>query len=153
QQTAEILQRMLAKDPADRFPSCHELVAALEAHPLVARGGTIKLAVAKPVTATDATVVGAPTPASQPQRVPTPPPRVSTPAPQGAAAASVPAAAVASDAATRGGAPARPSVLERSQRSSSPMLPLAIVAVLVLALAGGAFAFRGPLMDFAGGFV
>lgn len=154
QQTAEILKRMLAKDPADRFQSCHELVAALEVHPQVARGGTIKLAVAKPVTATDATVVGAPTPASQPQRVPTPPPRVSTPGSQGAAAAaSVPAAAVVADAATRGGAPARPSVLERSQRTGSPLLPLAIVGVLVLALAGGAFAFRGPLMDFAGGFV
>jgi serine/threonine-protein kinase len=152
QQTAEILKRMLAKDPADRFQSCHELVAALEAHALVARGGTIKLPVARPA-ASDATVVGAPTPASQPQRIPTPPPRVSTPAPQGVAA--VPPPVPVADYATRAsaGGAARPSVLERSQRSSSPLLPLAIVAVLVLALVGGAFAFRGPLMDFAGGFV
>ena len=149
QDTAEILKRMLAKEPAERFQSCHELVAALEAHPLVARGGTIKLPLAKPA-ASESTVVGAPTPASQPQRIPTPPPRVSTPAPQGAAAV-----APVADAATRAssGGPVRPSVLERSQRSSSPLLPLAVVALLVLALVGGAWAFRAPLMEFAGGFV
>ena len=154
QATAEILARMLAKDPADRFQSCHDLVSVLEAHPLVARGGTVKLPVAKPA-ASDATMVGTPTPASQPQRVPTPPPRVSSPGAQAAAAAvPPPAPAAAAEAATRAsaGGAVRPSVLERSQRRSSPVLPLAIAAVLVLALVGGAFAFRGPLMDFASGF-
>jgi serine/threonine protein kinase len=37
-QTAAILTRMVAKDPADRFQSCHDLAAALEAHPLVVQG-------------------------------------------------------------------------------------------------------------------
>ena len=146
-QTAQILTRMVAKDPADRFQSCHELAAALETHPLVAKGGTVKLPVSKPA-ASDATVVGAPTPASAAQRVPTPPPRVSTPAPHGMPPA--PPAAAAAQTRASGAGPVRPSVLERPHRGS-PVLPLAIAGVLVLVLAGGAFAFRAPLMAFASG--
>jgi serine/threonine-protein kinase len=89
-QAAAILAKMLAKDPHDRFQNCHDLAAALQAHPLVAQTGALKLPAAKPA-ASDATVVGAPTPASQPKRAPTPPPVVSaagvgvaTPAPASA---------------------------------------------------------------------
>ena len=148
-QTAAILTRMVAKDPSDRFQSCHDLAAALEAHPLVAKGGTVKFAVAK-VAASDATVVGAPTPASLNQRAPTPPPvvRAATPAP---AAPPVPPPAPARLDAATGRSAARPSVLERSEKKS-PVLPLAIAAGLVLMLAGGAYAFRGPLGDYARGF-
>src|SRR5690606_5836228 len=63
-QTAEILGRMLAKEPADRFQDCHELSAALQAQPLVAKGGTVQLSRPK-AAPSDATVVGAPTPASR----------------------------------------------------------------------------------------
>ncbi|MBB5207572.1 serine/threonine-protein kinase [Chiayiivirga flava] len=143
-QTAAILTRMVAKEPADRFQSCHDLAAALEAHPLVAKGGTVKFAVAK-AAPSDATVVGAPTPASLQQRAPTPPPVVR-------AATPVPVAPPAPPAGPPTGRSAqRPSVLARDKKSS-PVLPLAIAAALVLVLAGGAYAFRGPLGDFARGF-
>ena len=156
-QTAAILTRMVAKDPADRFQSCHDLAAALEAHQLVAKGGTITLAAPKPAPA-DATMVGAPTPASQPvRRAPTPPPNVSKTGVGTAASAAAsatppaaPAAAVNDGAATAAGVNAtRPSVLAKSQKPSrGPLLPIAIAAVLVLGIVGGAFAFRGPLTTF-----
>ena len=148
-QTAAILTRMVAKDPSDRFQSCHDLAAALEAHPLVAKGGTVKFAVAK-VAASDATVVGAPTPASLNQRAPTPPPVVRAATPAAAAPVLPPPAPAKLDAAT-GRSAARPSVLARGEKKS-PALPLAIAAGLVLMLAGGAYAFRGPLGDYARGF-
>ncbi|MEZ5465247.1 MAG: protein kinase [Lysobacteraceae bacterium] len=159
-QTAAILTRMVAKDPADRFQSCHDLAAALEAHPLVAKGGTIMLAAPKPMPA-DATVVGAPTPASQQaRRMPTPPPNVSKTGvgAASAAAATPPAAptgAVDGNAPTAAGANAtRPSVLAKSRKSGrGPLLPMAIAAVLVLGIVGGAFAFRGPLTDLFKGYV
>src|SRR5690606_27278831 len=125
-QTAAILGRMVAKDPAERFQSCHDLVGALEAHALVAKGGTVKLPVAKPALP-EATMVGAPTPGAHKPRVPTPPPRVATPAPAGPPPVPVAAANAGGEAPTRAsaGGAARPSVLARSQRTSSPVLPLA----------------------------
>ena len=153
-QTAAILTRMVAKEPSDRFQSCHDLAAALEAHPLVSKGGTIKWTAPKPA-ASDATMVGAPTPASQPQRVVTPPPvvRAATPAPAAPAAAQAapPAPPVFVDAPTNKSA-RRPSVLDRQERSSGSKLPLAIAAAMVLLLAGGAFAFRGQIGQFVAGF-
>ena len=147
-QTAAILTRMVAKEPQDRFQSCHDLAAALEAHPLVAKGGTVKLPVNKPA-ASDATMIGAPTPGSQPQRLVTPPPmvgRAPTPAPVAPAAPTSPSAAALPQP------PVRPSVLERQERKSGSALPLAIAAALVLVLAGGAWAFRAPLGAFVAGF-
>jgi predicted Ser/Thr protein kinase len=151
-QTAAILTRMVAKDPNDRFQSCHDLAAALEAHPMVAKGGTIKFAVPK-APANNATMVGTPAPASQPRAV-TPPPvvgRAATPAPVAAVPVIAAAAPVHAEAPThRSGV--RPSVLERQGKSSSPVLPLAIAAALVLMLGGGAYAFRGPLGQYVSGF-
>lgn len=144
-QTAAILARMLAKEPEDRFQSCHDLVAALEAHPAVARGGTaIKLA--RPAAPVDAaTVVGAPTPMSSARKV-TPPPVV-----RSGASHAPPAAAVSDSAPTS--ASTRPSVLDRpATKRGALWLPLAVAAVLVLSVAGGAFAFRAPIMDFVKGF-
>jgi len=69
--TAAILTRMVAKEPAQRFQSCHDLVAALEAHPALALGPTIKIS--RPAAINAATVVGTPAPKSIP-RVVTPPP-------------------------------------------------------------------------------
>ncbi len=153
-QTAAILTRMVAKEPVDRFQSCHDLAAALEAHTLVAKGGTVKFLLPKAATS-DATMVGAPTPASQPQRLVTPPPvvRAATPAP--AAHAAPPAPPVFVDAPKTGAsvrASARPSVLDRQERRSGSKVPLAIAAALVLLLGGGAFAFRGNLTQFVSGF-
>ncbi len=43
---SRILGKMIAKDPAARYQSCHELATDLEKHPLVAKGGALGL---KPV--------------------------------------------------------------------------------------------------------
>lgn len=40
---ARILTKMVAKDPADRYASCHELVADLQKHPAVMAGGPISV--------------------------------------------------------------------------------------------------------------
>jgi eukaryotic-like serine/threonine-protein kinase len=146
-ETAAILTRMLAKEPADRFQSCHELAEALQRHPLVAKGGTIRLPVAKPA-ASDATMVGVPTPASQPSvRAATPPPvvgsgRIATPA---AAAAPVsPVAAVDVHSATRA------SAVQHNEKRSSAAVPLAVAAVLLLLIGGSAYALRGTIQGLFG---
>lgn len=156
-QAAAILARMLAKDPAERFQSCHDLAAALQAHPLVAQTGPLKLPAARPA-ASDATVVGAPTPASQPQRVPTPPPVVSaagvgvpTP-PRASLPPPTPAATEPEPTRARSAAAARPSVLESQKRGGGGRLAIAVAAGLALLVAGSVFAFRQPLMNLISGF-
>jgi serine/threonine protein kinase len=160
-QCAAILGKMLAKESADRFQNCHDLAAALQAHPLVASTGPLKLPVSRPA-ASDATVVGAPTPISQPQRVPTPPPVVSRDGIAGAPPAVVPppvppaVAAVVNaptgDDATRARASARPSVMEAQKRSGGSKVAIAIAAVLVLSAGGLMAAFHEPLLNYAKGF-
>ncbi len=158
-QAAAILAKMLAKDPPDRFQNCHDLAAALQAHPLVAQTGALKLPTAR-AAISDATVIGAPTPASQPRRAPTPPPVVSaagvgaTPAPASVPpAVPVAAAAVAEvDAATRARTQGRPSVLESQKRSGGGKLAIGIAAALALLVAGSVFAFRVPLTNLVSGF-
>ena len=137
--TAAILARMVAKEPEQRFQSCHDLAAALEAHPLLAHGDTLKLA--RPASAGGATMVGTPAPKSAARAV-TPPPVVRS------------ASATASATATGShGGQTRPSVLERpSSRRGALWVPLTVAAVLVLSVAGGAFAFRAPILDFVRGF-
>jgi eukaryotic-like serine/threonine-protein kinase len=142
-QCAEILAKMLAKEPAERFQNCHELAAALQAHPLVAKGGTVQLSLPKPAP-TDATVVGSPTPASLGARVPTPPPVVKAPTPPPAAA--MPPAAPAEDP-TRASA-VRPSVLEAQQTRRGGKAPLWLAAAALVLLVGAAFAFRGAIGEF-----
>jgi eukaryotic-like serine/threonine-protein kinase len=159
-QTYAILSRMVAKDPADRFQSCHDLAAALSAHPEVARGGGLSFRVGGPPPASDATVIGAPTPASQQRRAPTPPPEVGTrqptplpavpPTPAPAAAAA--AAPVNEAAATRPGAAQRPSVVSRPAGSGGWKLPVAIAAAVLILVGGTAFAFRDYLTGFVGGY-
>lgn len=141
-QTAEILGKMLAKEPADRFQSCHELAAALQAHPLVAKGGTVQITRPKPAPS-DATVVGAPTPASLLQRAPTPPPVVprATAASQPKAEAAPPPAPPAAEA----GSPSAPAA--PSQRKASKA-PLWLAAAALLLLVGAGFAFRGAIGEF-----
>lgn len=156
-QAAALLARMLAKDPAERFQSCHDLAAALQAHPLVAQTGPLRLPAARPA-ASDATVVGAPTPASQPQRVPTPPPVVSaagvgvpTP-PRASLPPPTPTATEPEPTRARSAAAGRPSVLESQKRGGGGRLAIAVAAGLALLVAGSVFAFRQPLMNLISGF-
>src|SRR5687768_13382281 len=125
-----ILARMTAKDPANRYASCHELAADLAAHPHVAGRQTIS---AKPqLSPAAATVLGMKTP---PAMMVSPP---RTPAPVSAhAAVSAPAAA----------AP-RPSVLQREERSRASGARV-VAAVLLLALVGVGYAMRAQLPMFA----
>ena len=142
---SRILRRMIAKDPADRYQSCHELVADLQQHPLVAKGGTVTLQTKMSPAA--ATVIGQKTPVSG-QR-----PLLTTPTPQPVARAATPNPAAAAGSAARAEpdpVPAHRSVLDRAAPPPrrSPALPLAIAALLVLALAGAAWAFRDQIPMF-----
>jgi len=120
---SRILQKMVAKDPNDRYQSCHELVEDLQRHPLVSKGGPITLQTKMSPAA--ATMVGQKTPVSGqqplPRTSPTPRPAV-VPMPSAHQPVLPPPSAT----------PAR----------SGTALPLAIAAILLLACAGGAYAFR-----------
>ena len=142
---ARILDKMIAKDPAERYQNCHELVDELNAHPLVAKGGPIAL---KPkISAAAATMIGQKTPVAAQTSLPATP--------------RTPAAMAQNGAPTRitpSGLPAPPpqagvhrSVLDRqSNTPRSSALPWAIAAILVLAVAGSAFAYRDRIPGLAG---
>jgi serine/threonine-protein kinase len=139
EELSAILRKMITKEPAERYQSCHELVADLLLHPLVAKGGPITLQTK--MTTAAATMVGQKTPVSGQRPLPGTTP---TPQPMPAFGAVTPAPSAASTAARApayGGA--HESVLDRAAPPSrSAALPLAIAAILVLGLAGGAWAFR-----------
>ena len=123
---SRILTKMVAKDPAERYQSCHELIDDLSRHPLVAKGGPITLQTKMSPAA--ATMVGQKTPVSGQRPLPSISP---TPRPS-----SVPMPSPM---------PAHESVLARqtpAANSRSSALPFAIAAILLLAFAGGAYAFR-----------
>ena len=145
---ARILDRMIAKDPTERYQNCHDLVTDLNAHPLVMRGGPIML---QPKISTAAsTMIGQKTPVSAQNALP------STPrTPMGVAPAAntritpsgLPVPPVA--------APAHHSVLDRttsSNASRSAALPWAIAAILVVGTAGAAYAYRDQIPGLAGVF-
>jgi serine/threonine-protein kinase len=138
-----VLKRMTEKDPAARYQDCHELVADLARHPLLAAGNTIT---ARPVLSTAAQTMLA----------------MKTPLP-GVRAATPPPLVAADDLSTRAKGqtpppaplppPVRASVLEaqakRSGTGSGALL--AVAAVLLLAvLGGGAWAMRDRI-PFLGG--
>jgi serine/threonine-protein kinase len=126
-----ILAKMVAKNPTDRYQSCQELIDDLAKHPLVAKGGPITLQ-AK-MSAAAATVVGQKTPVSGQRPMPT-----TTPTPQ-----PLPRATPARAQSVPGG---HQSVLQsQAAQKPSTLLPLAIAALLILGLAGGAFAFRNHI--------
>ena len=146
EQIAWILSKMIAKEPIDRYQSCHELAEDLAAHPLVAKGGPITLV--PKVSAAAATMVGQRTPAHA-QR-PTP---ISVPAGMASAntritpsAQPMPPTGLRSAPASAEPAFERRSVLESSDRAearrSSPLVPVAIAAILLLGLVGLGWAFR-----------
>jgi len=146
---ARILDKMIAKDPVERYQNCHELITDLSAHPLVAKGGPISL---QPKMSTAAaTIIGQKTPVSAQSALP------STPrTPIGVAPAAntritpsgLPAPPVA-------GAAAHQSVLDRTGQSASQRnsaRPWAIAAILVLGSAGAAYAYRDTIPGLAGVF-
>jgi serine/threonine-protein kinase len=125
-----ILAKMVAKDPAERYQSCQELVADLSRHPLVAKGGPITLQTKMSTAA--ATMVGQKTPVSGQRPLPT-----TSPTPQ-----PLPVSRPTTPAGSQPVMGAHQPVLPPQTAKSSPMLPLAIAAILILGLAGGAWAFR-----------
>jgi len=147
---AAILGRMLLKDPAKRYQSMRELIADLEKHPLIARGGPIKLQLS-PASPAVNTLVGLATPMTPGlgARSPAPPPEMGRRGPvltpPGAAPSPVPAAA---DTQVRtkldiGAAATQPS--PQTAAGKSGWLMFTAAALLLVVLAGALWAFRGPL--------
>ena len=136
---SRILSKMVAKEPADRYQSCQELIADLQKHPLVAKGGPVTLQTKMSPAA--ATVLGGKTPVSGQRPLPSTSP---TPQPLPVSRPTTPSSAQP----VVGG---HQSVLPSAQaaKPSSPALPLAIAAVLLLGLGGGAYAMRDriPLLQ------
>ena len=131
---SRMLGKMIAKEPAERYQSCQELVDDLAKYPLVAKGGPIT--VQTKMSPAAATMIGQKTPVSGQRPLPstTPTPR---PLPVQTDASTSPRAQPLLAAS------AHEPVLQRqtdSKRSSA--LPLAIAAILLLGVGGGAYAFR-----------
>ncbi len=139
---SRILSKMVAKEPADRYASCHELVADLQKHPAVMAGGPISAQAKLPLAA--ATVLGMATPAGaiaaatqreQALKAGSPTPLTN---PQVVAPPPVPVPIVAA---------ARPSVMEaQNRRSGGSKVIWPIAAVIALGFTvGGAFAMKGRI--------
>ncbi len=126
-QISAIVKKMIAKEPEDRYQDCHALAADLAAHPLLAaKTGNYTVRTQRQATPA-ATVVGQPTPPSL--RAAQPP------------SVAAPIAAPIEDIPT-GLSAARPAA---QTKRSSPALPMAIAAVVLLLLGGGAWALRDYL--------
>ncbi|HET9033273.1 MAG TPA: protein kinase [Dokdonella sp.] len=149
---AWILSKMIAKEPDDRYQSCNELAEDLLAHPLVSKPGPITIF--PKVSAAAATMIGQKTPASAQQPLPKTP--VSNPGVAAANTRVTPSSqpmppAAPSEPAT---AASQQSAFERSRndgaKKGSAALPIAIAAILVLGLVGGAWAFRDKIPGLSG---
>lgn len=152
---ARILTKMVAKDPADRYASCHELVADLQKHPAVMAGGPISVQAKLPAAA--ATVIGMATPAealaAATQREAAIKATKPTPLPQMHATPVTNSQVVAPPAPPAAAAPARPSVMESQQkRSGGSNLVWPIAAVVTLgALGATGYAFKDRIGGLFGG--
>ncbi len=122
---AQILKRMIAKEPEDRFQDCHQLAAAVAAHPLLV-GRTTGYATARQEprsVAAGATVVAVPTPVAL---------RAQGTAP-GVETLHRPSGSLVK------AAPSPPPAARRS------LAPFAVACALVLLLAGSVWAFRDQI--------
>ncbi|MGB0132897.1 protein kinase domain-containing protein [Dokdonella sp.] len=153
EQIAWILSKMIAKEPDDRYQTCDELAQDLAAHPLVAKGGPITIV--PKVSAAAATMVGQKTPFSGQNALPKTPVSNSgaantriTPSSQPMPPAYPSQDAAATAPGASGQAFERRSVLESqggAGEKRSSIVPIAIAAILVLGLIGGAWAFRDKI--------
>ena len=142
---SRILSRMICKDPADRYQSCQDLITDLSRHPLLVGGGTLKLRTQPSAAA--ATVIGMKTPVSGQGVMPG-----TMPTPRSQSIAYTPAAATPAPAHTQPELVSAPAsvhepVLQRQATATkkSSAAPLAIAAILLLGLGGGAWAFRDQI--------
>ena len=163
---AAILSRMLAKVPAKRYQGMHELISDLEKHPLITRGGPLKVQLAL-VNTSGETLVGF-DPSAQPhgaRRASTPAPAMSN-IPQVASAPRPPGVAAAVAAPAAAITPANPGVpTERRTRpglgASAPTPAVAVVearparrlpwgllffSLVALGLLAGAWIWRAALV-------
>jgi serine/threonine-protein kinase len=152
-QIAQILAKMIAKEPADRYQNCHELVGDLNQHPLVAKGGPITAQTKLSPAAS--TLIGQKTPVSGQASLPrTPSSSPTTPIRREVANTRITASGQPLPPPAASAASAHQSVLDRSAaegtRSRSSALPWAIAAILLLGLGGGAYAYRNNIPGLAG---
>ena len=146
---SRILSKMIAKDPAERYQSCHELITDLAAHPLVSKGGPVPLQTQLSPAA--ATVIGMKTPVSGqrplPSTTPTPRPMSSIPSTPGTVKPTTPAGSQPIIVPVP--VPTHEPVLGRQTTAASKpsALPWAIAAIVLLGLGGGAWAYRDQLRD------
>ncbi|MFO1506929.1 MAG: serine/threonine-protein kinase [Lysobacterales bacterium] len=138
---AAVLAKMIAKDPAARYQSCHELEADLAAREPAVRDGVIRL---QPrVSTAAATLVGAKTPVSGQATVPRTPAPAAAPSFDRAQTRITPAGRsspppIPDPAPAAAGAP--PAVAPAT--GSRGPLPWAVAAIALLALIGGAWAYQ-----------
>jgi eukaryotic-like serine/threonine-protein kinase len=139
QRFSEILKRMVAKEPADRYPDCHQLIADLVAAGVNAAAPVTP---ARPVAnAVVGTAINVPTP-PEIRRMQTPPP---VPAP-------VPVAPAYSTLAVAAAAPvaAAPAPVLPPPRQKPSMLPWAVAVVSLLAAGSGAAWYMGKVPGLPG---
>ncbi len=134
-EVARILGKMLAKDPADRYQSTHELIADLEKHPTVSVGGPLSIKTAAP-SGPAATLIGMATPVTPGvgMRAPTPPPAVSSQPPMSSPMAATRQGPTA-EGSTRPGVTQAPMAPVPERKSRAPLF--AVVGLLVLGMLGG----------------
>ena len=130
---SRILGKMIAKEPNERYQSCQELVEDLAKHPLVAKGGPIT--VQTKMSPAAATMIGAKTPVSGQRPLPS-----TTPTPRPLPVVGAPTTPSQAQPVLSAHEP----VLQRqaTTKQKSAALPLAIAAILLLGIGGGAYAFR-----------
>ena len=149
-QIAAILTKMIAKEPAERYQNCHDLVADLNTHPLVSKGGPIT--VQTKMSPAAATMIGQKTPvsgqASLPQTPQTPMRNVAAQANTRITPSGQPLPPPVAGAAAHHGVLDRPTHVPGQARSSA--LPWAIAAILLVGVAGGSWAMREHIPGMAG---
>ena len=151
-QIAAILTKMIAKDPADRYQDCHAVVADINQHPLVAKGGPITIQTR--ISAAAATMIGQKTPASGqvslPQTPRTPMPALGAQANTHITTSGQPQPPPVAGAAAHQSVLGQPTTLRGQTAPRRSALPWAIAAAALLLVVGGAYAMRARVPMLAG---